>query len=119
MNMRQNLGNYGIDKNQIRQGGGRGSGNDHVEDMAGATELYVYQTPNKPVKGYEGLKLFLESEGCEVLYTTDVPPELRDYDAMRITGKNGEALSFAALKRAHSWAHQRNFLHSFFKPLYR
>ena len=119
MNMRMNLGDHGIGRGQIRQGGGRGNGNDHVSDLAGATELYVYQTPNKVVRGYEGLKVFLESEGCELIYTTDVPPELRDYEAMRITHKKGEEIPFAALKRAHSWAHQRNFLHSFFKPLYR
>jgi hypothetical protein len=38
---------------------------------------------------------------------------------MRITHKGGQPIPDAVLRRSHSWAHGRNFLHSFFKPLYR
>ena len=114
-----NLRNYGIGRNKIRQGGGRGNGNDHVEELLGSTELYIYQTPNRKVKGFETLKLFLESESCEIIFTADAPPELRDYETMRITQKKGEKIPDVVIKRAHAWAHQRNFLHSFFRPLYR
>ena len=113
------LSNFGMNRRQLRQGGGRGTGNDHVEELMGATELYIYQTPNVRPKGYAGLKMYLEAQECEVIYTTDAPPELAKHETMRITHKRGEPIPVAALKRSHSWAHQRNFLHSFFKPMYR
>ena len=114
-----NLGGHGIGRRQLRQGGGRGNGNDHVEDLYGCTELYVYQTPNRKVTGYDSLKMFIEAEGCEIIFTADAPPELSNYETMRITQRQGQAIPDAVIKRAHSWAHQRNFLHSFFKPMYR
>ena len=113
------LGGHGFGRSQIRQGGGRGNGNDHLEELLGSTELYIYQTPNRRVRGYENLKMFIEAEECELIFTADAPPELRDYETMRITHTRGEKIPDAVVKRAHSWAHGRNFLHSFFKPLYR
>lgn len=115
----RNLGDYGYNRRDLRQGGGRGNGNDHIDELIGSTELYIYQTPNRPVNGYEGLRLYIESEGCEVIFTADAPPELSDYETMRITHKHGEKIPDAVVKRAHSWAHNRNFLHSFFRPMYR
>jgi hypothetical protein len=86
----------------------------------GSTEFYIYQTPNKQPKGYDGLKLYLEAQECEVIFTADAPPELGNrYETMRITHKTSQPIPEPALKRSHSWAHQRNFLHSFFKPMYR
>jgi hypothetical protein len=117
--MNMDLRGHGIGRDQLRQGGGRGTGNDHVEDLYGCTELYVYQPPNKKVTGYESLKLFIESEGCEIIFTADAPPELNSYETMRITHRQGHPIPNAVVKRIHSWSHQRNFLHSFFKPLYR
>ncbi len=119
MNSDMNLRRNGIGRNQIRQGGGRGNGNDHVPDLYGCTELFLYQTPNRRVTGFEALKLFVESEGCEIIYTADAPPELANYETLRITHRRAEKIPDAVVKRAHSWAHQRNFLHSFFKPMYR
>lgn len=113
-----NLGDQGITRAQLRQGGGRGNGNDHLEEMIGATELFVYQTPNKKPKGFESLKLFLAASECELISTLDVPPELKNYEAFRVTHKSGEKIPDEVLKRCHSWAHGRNFLHSFFKPMY-
>ena len=60
----RNLGDYGYNRRGLRQGGGRGNGNDHIDELIGSTELYIYQTPNQPVNGYEGLRLYIESEGC-------------------------------------------------------
>ncbi len=120
MNLRnRDLSSYGIGRQQIRQGGGRGNGNDHLDELLGATELYVYQPPNKPVKGYESLKLFVESESCQILFTADKPPELQEFEAMRVTHLRGDKIPDAVVKRVHSWAHGRNLLHSFFRPLYR
>tara|TARA_B100000408_G_scaffold58343_1_gene44581 strand:- start:721 stop:1092 length:372 start_codon:yes stop_codon:yes gene_type:complete len=115
---RGNLGDRGITRAQLRQGGGRGNGNDHLEEMIGATELFVYQTPNKKPKGFESLKMFLAASECELISTLDVPPELKNYEAFRVTHKSGEKIPDEVLKRCHSWAHGRNFLHSFFKPMY-
>jgi len=115
---RGNLGDRGITRAQLRQGGGRGNGNDHLEEMIGTTELFVYQTPNKKPKGFESLKLFLAASECELISTLDVPSELKNYEAFRVTHKSGEKIPDEVLKRCHSWAHGRNFLHSFFKPMY-
>lgn len=118
------LSDYGIGRDRIRQGGGRGNGNDHFDELVGSTEFYVYQTPGRRVKGFDSLKLYAEAEGCELLYTAEAPPELSDHETLRITnpggpGRNAGPIPDAVLKRAHSWAHRNNFLHSFFKPLYR
>ena len=118
------LSNYGIGREQLRQGGGRGNGNDHFDELVGSTEFYVYQTPGRRVKGFDSLKLYAEAEGCELLYTAEAPPELSDHETLRITnpggpGRSAEPIPDAVLKRAHSWAHRNNFLHSFFKPMYR
>ena len=113
------LGNFGINRRQIREGGGRGNGNDHVDELFGCTELFIYQTPNVRRKGYEGLKLYLETQECEIIFTADAPPELSKYETMRITHNKAEAIPLAVVKRAHAWAHSRNYLHSFFKPMYR
>ena len=118
------LSNYGIGREQLRQGGGRGNGNDHFDELVGSTEFYVYQTPGRRVKGFDSLKLYAEAEGCELLYTAEAPPELSDHETLRITnpggpGRRAEPIPDAVLKRAHSWAHRNNFLHSFFKPMYR
>jgi hypothetical protein len=45
------LGNNRFGRDQLRQGGGRGNGNDHFDELVGATELLIYQTPNKRPKG--------------------------------------------------------------------
>ena len=114
-----NLGDHGFTRRDLRQGGGRGTGNDHVDELFGATELYIYQTPNRQVKGYGRLKLFIEAEECEIIFTVDAPPELQNYETMRITHKKGEKIPNNVVKRGHTWAHNHNFLHSFFKPMYR
>ena len=82
---RRRLSSYGIGRDQLRQGGGRGNGNDHFDELVGSVEFYVYQTPGRRVKGFDSLKLYAEGEGCELLYTADAPPELADYETLRIT----------------------------------
>ena len=87
----------------------------HWVELIGSTELYILHLPTDKMKGYEGLKSFLESQGCEVVYTTDHPaPVGPDFLAIRITSHGGE-LSHPVLKRAHGWAHRRNLNHLFFK----
>ena len=115
---RGSLTNSGITRQQLRQGGGRGNGSDHLDELIGATELVVYQTPNKKPKGFESLKTFLAASECEMLFTLDIPPELKNYEAFRITYKSGQKIPDSVVRRCHSWAHGRNILHSFFKPMY-
>ena len=86
---RGSLGDHGFTRAQLRQGGGRGNGSDHFDELIGATELFVYQTPNKKPKGFESLKLYLEASECELIFTVDVPPELRNYETFRITHNPG------------------------------
>ena len=112
------LGDHGINRRNLRQGGGRGTGEDHVDDLFGAIELFVYQTPNTRPKGYLNLKSFLEAQGCEVISGQEAPPELERYESIKITLPSGEPLPNSVVNRAHKWAHQRNYLHSFFKPMY-
>ena len=114
-----NLRGHGFTRRDLRQGGGRGTGSDHVEELYGITELYIYQPPNRRLKGYERFKLFIETEECEIIFTADAPPELSKYETMRITHKKGEKIPDNVVKRGHTWAHNQNFLHSFFKPMYR
>ncbi len=112
------LHNYGIRKRDLREGPGRGSGNDHFEDLLGSTEFYIYQAPDQTPKGYEGFKLFIESQGCKIIFTIDTPVDVGDeFQALRVTCK-GKEIPAQVLKRSHTWAHQRNLLHSFYKPLY-
>ena len=113
------LRDHGFGRRELRQGGGRGNGNDHLDELLGATELSIYQPPNSKVKGFPGMKQFVESQECQVIFTADAPPELANYDTVRITYKNAGPIPDLVVKRGHSWAHRNNFLHSFFTPMYR
>ena len=106
-------------RGELRQGGGHGTGDDHVDEVLGSTEFDIFITPNKRAKGYQTLSQFLESEGCQVTFPADSEnrPGPR-YQVVKITSY-GKETSPSALRRAHRWAHQRNFLHSFFKPMFR
>ncbi|MQF68736.1 hypothetical protein FIM12_00145 [SAR202 cluster bacterium AD-804-J14_MRT_500m] len=105
-----------ISRANLRLGSGIGSGMDHIHEILGCTEFEIYIAPNKRVKGYEALKDFLEAQGCDVIYPAQSHrlPAPR-YQACKITNGGNENPE-TALRRAHRWAHQRNFLHSFFKP---
>ena len=112
------LRDHGLGRSNIRQGGGRGTGDDHVDSLFGSTELSIYQTPNTKPKGYETLKAYLEAQDCEIVFTHESPPELSRHETLRITHRKAEPIPNAVVKRAHRWAHQRNYLHSFFRPMY-
>jgi len=108
-----------ISRPNLRLGAGVGTGEDHLEELLGATEFEIFITPNKRAKGYLALKDYLESQGCSVLFPapSQQPPGPR-YQVVKITN-HGDETPALALRRAHRWAHQRNFLHSFFKPMSR
>lgn len=108
---------FGASRRERRQGGVSGVevASEHFDEMVGSTEFNIYRHPNQKIKGYEALKTFLESQGCEVLHLGDAPaPVGRAYETMRVT-IGGEQLPVPLLRRAHNWAHQRNLLHMFHK----
>ncbi len=112
-----NVRDKGYTRRQMRQGGGRGEGvaDDHFDDLVGSTEFYIYRPPSRKMDGYEPLKLLLESEGCEVVYLLETNCAAGPgYETIRITRKAGP-IPNPVLKRAHAWAHRRNFLHLFYK----
>ena len=105
---------YGFTRREIRGGAGGGA-SEHFEDLIGSTEFYIYRNPNSKIKGYEALKLFTESQECEVLYIAAGPtPAGRGFETIRITNK-GSQIPIEVLKRAHNWTHRRNLLHLFYK----
>ena len=113
------LRDHGFGRKSLREGGGRGTGDDHVDGLFGSVELSIYQTPNTRPKGFETLKAFVEAQDCELVFTHESPPELSRHETLRITNNKDEPIPLAVVKRAHRWAPQRNYLHSFFRPMYR
>ena len=104
---------------QLRQGSGKGAAiaDEHFQELAGSQDFFIYVAPQASSRGYDGLKAFLQAQGCEVRVFDDAPLlPAPGYKAVKITA-GGMIISDEALRRAHRWAHQRNLLHSFFKPL--
>ena len=114
------LRSHGVTRAQLRQGSqgpGGGNGDDHFDELMGSRDLTIYLAPNKKLKGYADLKTFVEGQGCQIgLVTGDRLLPGPAYKALKITPHDG-LIPEAVLRRAHRWAHQRNYLHSFFKPL--
>ena len=107
----------GFTRRDLRGGAGTGEGvaNEHFDEMIGSVEFYICRHPNRKIKGYEALRLYLESGTCEVIHVADTPSPLGErYETFRITNKGNE-IPVPVLKRAHNWAHQRNLLHLFYK----
>ena len=115
-----NLRRYGITRGDLRQGSqgpGGGNGDDHFDEMTGSRELTIYLAPNKRLKGYVELRAFVEAQGCRMGQVEgDRLLPGKGYTAVRITCREG-LIPEEVLRRAHRWAHRRNYLHRFFKPL--
>ena len=109
--------NKGMSRKDRRGGSGRDVDITHFDEVLGSIEFFVYIPPNIRMKGYEVLKNYLNSLNCDIDYPAEAPlnPGER-YQAIKIT-QQGMVVPIPALRRAHKWAHQRNFLHSFFRPL--
>ena len=114
------LRKYGMTRDQLRQGSqgpGGGNGDDHVDELTGSRDLTIYLTPNRRLKGYAELKAFVEARGCRIGQVEgDRLLPGKEYTAVKVSCADG-LIPEAVLRRAHRWAHQRNYLHSFFKPL--
>ena len=108
----------GFTRRDIRGGSGAGQevASDHFDELVGSSEFYIYRHPNRKIKGYDGLKTYLESQGCEVIHLAEAPSMVgQGYETIRITMK-GQVIPDPLLRRSHGWAHQRNLLHMFYKP---
>ena len=105
----------GFPRKERRQRMG-GTGAEHFDEVSGASEFFIYVTPNMQTKGYDSLKKQLEDIGCTVEFPAIAPfsPGPR-HQAIKITHA-GDGIPVKELKRAHTWAHTHSFLHSFFKP---
>ena len=111
------MGQYGFARRDLRGGSGTGRdvAHEHFDEMVGSVEYYIYRHPSKKIKGYTVLKAHLESNGCEVVYLNDAPPQVgQRYETIRITNR-GQQIPAPLLRRAHDWSHQRNLLHMFYK----
>ena len=109
----------GMTKAQLRIGSGKGVAiaDEHFYEMAGSRDFYVYVTPRTKAKGYDALKAAMESEGYAVSVSDEAPMlPARGYKAVKITTTTTDRIADEPLRQAHRWAHQRNYLHSFFKP---
>jgi hypothetical protein len=107
---------FGVTRKNIRVGGGRDVEPEHYDEVLGSSEFCIYIPPNVRMKGYDDLKAFLEGQGCVVEYPgySEYTPN-KSYSVIAIT-MAGQRMSDAALRKAHRWAHKRNYLHSFFRP---
>ena len=108
----------GMTRAQLKTGSGKGANvaADHVHEVLGSRDFWIYVTPNSKPKGYDTLKSYLLAQGCDV-DISDTAPMLpaKGYKAIKVT-ESGKILDDEVVTRAHRWAHQRNYLHSFFKP---
>ena len=110
------FGDLGINRKEKRRRH-KSTGKDHVEDLKGSSEFLAYVPPSKDKKGYGDLRLYLESLGCRVAYASESPLSPgKKYESIKVTHPDNE-IPYAGLKRAHTWAHSHDFLHSFFRPL--
>jgi hypothetical protein len=110
----------GMTRAQLKTGAGKGSevAADHVHEVLGSRDFWIYVTPNSKPKGYDTLKSYLLAQGCNVDVSGTAPMlPAKGYKAIKVTdASSGSILSDDVVTRAHRWAHQRNYLHSFFKP---
>jgi hypothetical protein len=108
----------GMTRAQIKMGSGKGVdvADEHVREVLGSRDFYIYVPPKARVKGYETLKSYLLKQGMQIAVSDKAPMlPAPDFKALKITA-SGLLIPDTVVKQAHRWAHQRNFLHSFFKP---
>ena len=110
----------GASKRALRQSSNRGTGDDHLFELEGVSRLTIFVPRHDKMKGYRDLKSLLEAADCQVAYPSQAPAALREAPGPQYQAMNVEASGLMppeAVKAAHRWAHQRDFLHSFFRPL--
>ena len=115
----QDMGNRAARRRGANPAFGGSNADEHVQELAGSSSLWIYLTHNRRLKGYDELKRQVEASGCMIGLADDAPVNPgRSYQALNIAAAPGSLLPAEVLKQAHRWAHRHNFLHSFFKPTY-
>ena len=110
----------GASRRTLRASSNRGTGDDHLFELEGVDRLTIFVAPHTKMKGYRDLKARLEELGCQVAYPSTSPVVARESPGPRYTAVNIEApngIPPEAVREAHRWAHKRDMLHSFFRPL--
>ena len=110
----------GASRRSLRDSTNRGTGDDHLFELEGANRLTIFLPPNAKMKGYRDLAAALEAAGCAVAYPSLSPDVRREMPGPRFKAINIEAkehIAPEALRAAHRWAHKRDLLHTFFRPL--
>jgi hypothetical protein len=96
---------------------GRNNADEHFSEMVGSSDFWIYLAPDTPLKGYDELRKEVEAHGCTIRPATDAPVNMGPYYmVMKIKPREDALVPVDLLKLAHRWAHQHDFLHSFFKP---
>jgi hypothetical protein len=117
------MDDFGLNRAARRRGSnpsqGGSNADDHVQDLAGSSALWIYLRPNLRMKGAEELKALVESRGCAIGFADDAPVNPgKGFQQLKIVAPGGTLLPPDVVKEAHRWAHRLNLLHSFFKPGY-
>lgn len=117
------MDDFGLNRAARRRGSnprfGGPNADEHLQDLAGSSALWIYLTKNLRLKGAEELKRLVESQGCEIGFADDAPVNPgKGYQQLKIVAPAGALLPVGVLKEAHRWAHRLNLLHSFYKPGY-
>lgn len=115
--------NFGLNRAARRRGSnppvGGSNADEHLQDLAGSSAVWVYLTRNQRLKGAEELKRLVEAHGCQIGFADDAPVNPgKGFQQLKIVAPGGALLPPEVLKETHRWAHRLNLLHSFFKPGY-
>lgn len=114
---------FGLNRAARRRGSnpavGGSNADEHVQDLAGSSALWIYLRSTTRLKGAEELKQLVESFGCAIGFANDAPVDPgKGYQQLKVVAPGGALLPPTVLKEAHRWAHRHNLLHSFYKPGY-
>ncbi len=112
---------FGLNRAARRKGSnpqfGGSNADEHLHDLAGSSEFWVYLTPNKRLRGYDEFKQLVVSRGCSIGLADDAPVNPgKSYQQLKIGAPPGGLLPLEVVREAHRWAHRHNFLHSFYRP---
>jgi hypothetical protein len=98
---------------------GGSNADEHFHEVVGSSGFWIYLTPNAPLTGYDRLQKQLKARGCTMSIAADAPVDLGEaYSQLKIASRREPLIPEDVLKLAHRWAHDRDFLHSFFKPTF-
>ena len=96
---------------------GRSNADEHFPEMVGSSDFWIYLAQDTELKGYDELRKQVEAAGCTIRFAYDAPVNMGPaYQVVKISPREEALVPTELLKLAHRWAHNHDFLHSFFKP---